>query len=502
MGEAPALPFRESHWDDSDSDDALVDASKIVLRGAKVFVLLEGGEKAGTVTGRVVNHSSRGASKYTVQFGDDSCRVVKANDIYLLSRNGTSASISKASQDTSKQSKNPNPKASQGSARSSTPKASQDSGRSSTPKQSENGKKPSSKRPKCRAVDSNSNSSGDSDSGSSSESQHRGKSKREKSSRSRLREAAFKPDEHEQNAIWMQVARNVPYSHSRRSVTSIWRYHLKELHDEGNALDCKKQKTFTAWVTKQCKERSAFRRAESRRNGTGAIQPPTAWDEVTRKWEIAKLQGAKTKNPEAAEVMRWAATSTAASLDALSRQIEESRKRYKTQSAIKEAEANEADQVAASASPSHDEGSGGTDRPQAVFSPPNPVNPAAKSSSRSAASTEHPRTAFNAAMISLENSVAKDGELLEKILQAVHGPPAAPQLSAEHEALASALRDAGNEFKNLPAFSSNIYEKLGISSLSDFAFVSQDDVANVKLPAMQQRQLQKLAAANNVGSRL
>ena len=159
--------------------------------------------------------------------------------------------------------------------------------------------KKSSKRRKHRHSNSSESSSCSSRSVSSSESEKR-------SGKRRKREAPFKPEEHEINEIFLQLVTNIPFLHRRKGVNGAWKFHLNKLHERGIATSCSKQKTFTAWATRMCKDRYAFRLAESRKNGTGEVKPSTALDEVMRKWEITKLAGKSPKDPLQAELMRTA----------------------------------------------------------------------------------------------------------------------------------------------------------------------------------------------------
>ena len=85
--------FPESHWDASDSDEEVVPPTALEwLRGAIVFTSLSGHELRCTVTGRVVNHTTRRVSKYTVQFDDETSQVVAASYVYWPSRMSQSKS--------------------------------------------------------------------------------------------------------------------------------------------------------------------------------------------------------------------------------------------------------------------------------------------------------------------------------------------------------------------------------------------------------------------------
>ena len=352
------------------------------------------------------------------------------------------------------------------------------------------------KKKKLRRRDSSSSESSSSSSESSA-SFHR-KRKATKRTKGKKRAAPFLPDADEENAIFMQLVTNIPFLHSRRGVNAAWKFHLAELHKQGVATECTKQKTFTAWATKQCKDRCAFRLAESRKNGTGQVEPSTALDEVMRKWEQAKLAGTSTKNPLAAELMRSACTTTATSLDERTRKIQEAYdKKYKggpkDTDAAKAAEA-ESDS-AQDKSPTRQR----TPTPTSgrVFSP---------SSSGRGTATADARHSFNDAMNKLAQAADSDERLLHQVLAAIQSkqthidPPAME--SAEQEELRHALENAGDSYKSLVQHASTIYNALGIASLTQFVHVTEADVAQVNVPAMQKHALIALARAHDVGTKL
>ena len=224
-----------------------------------------------------------------------------------------------------------------------------------------------------------------------------------------------------------------------------------------------------------------------------------------RKWESAKLSGSKTKNVLAAQLMRDSATSTANRLDAMTLKIVEASKKYKTSSA----------QLAASRSPSptqHQSDAESENAPTStsLFSPTN--TDVSKNGTRtvSRSGSFDARNSFKSALTSFHEANAKDDAILGQILSIVQQqiqPPAAPSIVAsvppfDPHPFSSSLRAAGEDYQPLVPYAARIVEKLGISALSDFVFVAEEDVSNVQLPALQQRMLVKLAKAYNVGTKL
>jgi hypothetical protein len=330
------------------------------------------------------------------------------------------------------------------------------------------------KKKKVRKRDSSSSESSSSSSESSASFNRKRKSK--KRTKGKKRAAPFLPDADEENAIFMQLVTNIPFLHSRRGVNAAWKFHLAELHKQGVATECTKQKTFTAWATKQCKDRCAFRLAESRKNGTGQVEPATALDEVMRKWEQAKLAGTSTKNPLAAELMRSACTTTATSLDERTRKIQEAydkkyRGGHKDAEAAKDAEA-ESDS-AQDKSPTRQRTP--TPLPGRMFSPP--------SSGRGTGAADS-RHAFNDAMSKLAQAADSDERLLQQVIAAIQSkqthidPPAMD--SADQDDLRHALENAGDSYKSLVQHASTIYNALGITSLTQFVHVTETDVSEDK----------------------
>ena len=325
----------------------------------------------------------------------------------------------------------------------------------------------------------------------SSESADKQSGKKKKTDRKRKREAPFKPGEQEINAIFLQIVSNIPFLHRRRGVNQAWKFHLGKLHENGIALACTKQKTFTAWATRMCQERCAWRLAESRANGTGEVAKPTALDEVMRKWEQVKLAGTSTKNPLHAELLRQACTTTAISLDARTEKIEAATTKKFSGSATTAAVRSN------SPSPSSRQRTPTPTSAAKLFSPH-------ISSGRSSA-TADARLAFNEAMSSLTRSSESETQLMQQLLAAINGK----QAGTSHDAspgevqvpLRAVLESAGADYRSLVPYASTIYDALGIAALHEFAFITEADVQQVTLPAMQKRALLHLARAHNVGSK-
>ena len=72
----------------------------------------------------------------------------------------------------------------------------------------------------------------------------------------------------------------------------------------------------------------------------------------------------------------------------------------------------------------------------------------------------------------------------------------------EQEQLRHALENAGDSYKSLVQHASTIYNALGIASLTQFVHVTESDVAQVNVPAMQKHALIALARAHDVGTKL
>jgi hypothetical protein len=312
------------------------------------------------------------------------------------------------------------------------------------------------------------------------------KKKVEKQRSGRKREPPFKPDDDEIDRIFKQLVTNNPFLHTRRGVNQVWKGHLQKLHDDGYASGCPKQKTFTAWATLKCKERYLVRQAESRRNGTGEVMPPSPLDEVMRKWEEKKLGAKSSKNPLHAELLRESCTSTAGRLDAMTDKIQKAAaEKY---------------------------GSGATEHisqsPTRRNTPtPTSANKLFSPSGRGPGNADA-RLAFSEAMLSLTRVADGEAQLMQQLLSAMQQPQETPRSQAgldeqvEHVELVAALQSAGDEYRPLVSFAPAIYAALGIAALSDFAFVSLSDVEAVQLPAMQKRTLLRLARAHSVGTKI
>jgi hypothetical protein len=356
------------------------------------------------------------------------------------------------------------------------------------------GDKAKKKRDRSSSSDTSSSSSDRSSHSVSSETAAKRKRKKKKTSSQRKREPPFKPGEEEMNIIFMQLVTNIPFAHPRKSVNQAWKFHFRALHDKGVALDCTKQKTFTAWATRMCQERCAWRLAESRQNGKGELAKYTALDEVMRKWEQAKLSGTNTKNPLAAELMRSACTSTASSLDARTAQIQAAMSKRYGGSATKDAE----EEQAGSTSPSGRQQASTPTSASALLSPP------VSSSGRTSATTEA-RLAFNEAMSSLTRSTESENQILQQLLVAISGKQ--PGTSNDQPSpgdvpvpLRAALENAGPNYNSLVPYASTIHTALGISTLDEFKLITEEDIMQVPLPAMQKRALFSLARAQGLGS--
>ena len=340
------------------------------------------------------------------------------------------------------------------------------------------------KKSRRRSPSESSRSSSSSDCSVSSESPK--KKKVEKQRSGRKREPPFKPDDDEMDRIFKQLVTNNPFLHSRRGVNQVWKGHLQKLHDDGYASCCKKQKTFTAWATLKCKERYLVRLAESRRNGTGEVMPPSPLDEVMWKWEEKKLGAKNSKNPLHAELLRESCTSTAGRLDAMTDKIQKA--------AAEKYGSGAAEHI--SQSPTRRNTPTPTSATK-LFSP----------SGRGPGNADA-RLAFSEAMLSLTRVADGEAQLMQQLLSAMqqpqetHRPQAGLDEQVKHVELLAALQSAGDEYRPLLSFAPAIYAALGIAALSDFPFVSISDVEAVQLPAMQKRTLLRLARAHSVGTKI
>ena len=311
----------------------------------------------------------------------------------------------------------------------------------------------------------------------------------------RKRAKPFNPDDDEIDAIFLQLVTNNPFLHSRRGVNAAWKFHLDKLHDCGIAMDCVKQKTFTAWATRMCKDRYAFRLAESRKNGTGEVEPSTALDEVMRKWEIAKLAGKAPKDPLKAELMRAACTTTAQCLDAKTAKIKEAMSK-------KYGSGTSAPAASGAAARSNSPSPSGRQRASTPNSAAKLLSPPMSSGGSTVAGA---RLAFSDAMSSFSLSCESETHLMQEILSAMRGKETSHDETTPGEKqvpLRAVLESAGEEYRSLVPHASKIFDALGIADLQDFACVTEDDVLQVTLPAMQKRALIHLARAHNVGSKI
>ena len=159
-----------------------------------------------------MNHGSRLVSKYTVQLRNGSTQVVSARDVYWPSPIAKNNAASTAPQDSGK-TKGRAKKPKILSSSSSSEASESDKKRSYKRKHADQRKKSSKKRkPNSSSSSDSSDASSDSD---SSQAKHKKASRSEqkrskKSDKTRMREAAFKPDdvedEDELDAIWVEAA--------------------------------------------------------------------------------------------------------------------------------------------------------------------------------------------------------------------------------------------------------------------------------------------------------
>lgn len=284
------------------------------------------------------------------------------------------------------------------------------------------------------------------------------------------------------DAIFFYLSSNIPWLHSRRSQRSIWLHHLKTLQQADLCLELKSHKdavrSLSTWAAAVCKERQKFRLTEGRTSGVGKTKPTTAVDDVAFRWEQHRLGQDKKQEQQVdrAEMMREAMTDTAISLDLKAAKIEADRlKRFAT-TKHKE-QKNSTKKIASSAVVSS-----------------SPITPA------------NARAAFTDQFHSLEDQLRNDAEksqaFLEKLLSgstsssttiaAAQAPLDAPV------ALLHAMLTLNDE--SLAAYASVIHSALGITSVSDFADISMDDIAGcVGIPVLQRNRLIRLGKAHNLG---
>ena len=375
---------------------------------------------------------------------------------------------------------------------SSTSKSDQDKGRKHKDKRKRDSKRrrsSSRERRRGKGKKSRRRSSSSSSRSSSSESSLSSEDSKKRKQRSgRKREPPFKPDDKEIHSIFMQLVTNNPFLHTRRGVNQVWKGHLQKLHGDGIALDCTKQKTFTAWATKSCKDRYLLRLAESRKNGTGEVMPPSPLDEVMRKWEEKKLGAKTSNNPMHAELLREACTNTADKLDAMTDKIQKA-------TAQKYGEGAREAEHAKSESPT----------PRRRTPTPTSASKFMSPSGRGTGNADA-RMAFGEAMLSMTRAADNEAQLMQQLLAVMQQQQETPQPVAgeehvEHAKLLATLQSAGDEYHSLVSFAPAIYAALGVTVLSDFAFVTVSDVETVPLPAMQKRTLLRLARAHSVGTK-
>ena len=92
---------------------------------------------------------------------------------------------------------------------------------------------------------------------------------------------------------------------------------------------------------------------------------------------------------------------------------------------------------------------------------------------------------------------------MQELLSAVRGKDTSHDETTPGEVpLRAVLESAGEEYRSLVPHASTIFDALGIADLQDFACVTEDDVRQVTLPAMQKRALIHLARAHSVGSQI
>jgi hypothetical protein len=128
----------------------------------------------------------------------------------------------------------------------------------------------------------------------------------------------------------------------------------------------------------------------------------------------------------------------------------------------------------------------------------------AGTSGRTSATTEA-RLAFNEAMSSLTRSTESENQILQQLLVAISGKQ--PGTSNDQPSpgdvpvpLRAALENAGPNYNSLVPYASTIHTALGISTLDEFKLITEEDIMQVPLPAMQKRALFSLARAQGLGS--
>jgi len=146
----------------------------------------------------------------------------------------------------------------------------------------------------------------------------------------------YKHDDAVTHCIFMQLATNVPWSHSHRGQKAIWKLHLTALQDENHATELRGHKdavkTFMAWAASICKARRTWRLAQAKKSGF-AHATNDAVDDVAQKWEtkVCGEAALSANNQERAMLMREVMTTTGAGIEVKAEKIAELRKkRYAT----------------------------------------------------------------------------------------------------------------------------------------------------------------------------
>ena len=154
--------------------------------------------------------------------------------------------------------------------------------------------------------------------------------------RKRAQKFGYEHDESETLTMFMQLATNVPWLHSRKGQKAIWKFHLDALQNKGHALELVGHrdavKTFSAWAAHICKTRRTSRLAEARKSGVATIAFDCV-DDVCERWEVKVCGEAAltSNNQERALIIRDVMTSTAVGLQEKALNIQQNRaKRYGT----------------------------------------------------------------------------------------------------------------------------------------------------------------------------
>ena len=170
----------------------------------------------------------------------------------------------------------------------------------------------------------------------------------------RKRAQKFNHDHEDEETLtcFMQIARNVPWLHSRPGQKAIWKQHLHALWEKDHALELRGHKdgvkTFAAWASNICKTRRTSRLIDMRKSGVGTFEMDVV-DDVVHRWEEKVLGDEKlaASQQQRAAIMREVMTSTSQSVSDLGAKIERDRKkRY----AVKRKQRGEGDDEAQSPS--------------------------------------------------------------------------------------------------------------------------------------------------------